>query len=368
MKLYRLFYDNITDVNGEKIKIGKTYTKENFDEEQLFSYFRLEDLCGEFDINKNEQNFKIYEVDLNNNINAFIKDYEGEDIFLSDIHGLSGDSLTILNEIDYSIFNDKNIDKTYFVYAIKILKLKDEETIQYCLNNNIDTLYNLLAMINIDIDINDLIKNKNYKTIETLIKKGKNEDLDIFSNSNDLIIKRLVAKFGEEKYLNYLKNDDNISVLCEVISRGRNEDIDYIIKKYPNDIDIISQIIKLGKDEYLPFILEKRKDFSFDYNIIKAYGKKCFNKLLDSKDIYCIKNMIDSNDENILNYYVDSKDNSRNIASSKIYILKQYKRTDHAIKLLLDESDEIRQIAFKILHDSKDFKKLSTQIQNLSIV
>lgn len=32
MKLYRLFYDDTTDLNWERIEIGKTYTKENFDE------------------------------------------------------------------------------------------------------------------------------------------------------------------------------------------------------------------------------------------------------------------------------------------------------------------------------------------------
>lgn len=366
MKLYRLFYDDTTDLNGEKIEIGKTYTKENFDEEQLFSYFRLEDLYAEFDINKNEQNFKIYEVDLNNNINAFIKDYDGEDIFLSDVNGLSGDSLTILNEIDYSIFNNENVDKTYFVYAIKILKLKDEETIKYCLNENIDTLYNLLAMIDINVNINKLIKNRDYQTIETLIKKGKKESLDIFVNSDDSIIKGMVAQFGKEEYLNCLKNDNNIYVLCKVISRGRKEDIDYVLEKHPNNKEIILELINLKKDEYLPFILEKRNNFNIDFSIITAYGEKSFDNLLDSTNAIVVKKIINSNDESYLNYYIDSKDNSKNITDVKLYILKKYRRTDHAVKLLLDECEDVRKIAFEILHDdSPNLKKLQAALSNI---
>ena len=51
-------------------------------------------------------------------------------------------------------------------------------------------------MIDIDLDINNLINNKHYITIETLIKKGKKEYLDVLSNSDDPIIKELVTKFS----------------------------------------------------------------------------------------------------------------------------------------------------------------------------
>lgn len=189
MKLYRLFYDDATDLNRETIEIGKTYTKENFDREELFAYFGLEDLHEKYNVNRSDQNFKVYEVDLNNNIHVFVKDYEYYD-------RLSADNLTILNEIDYSIFNDKNFDSSYLLYAVKVLKLEDKDAIQFCLKRNIDVLNNLLAMIDIDLDINNLINNKHYITIETLIKKGKREYLDVLSNSDDPIIKELVAKFS----------------------------------------------------------------------------------------------------------------------------------------------------------------------------
>ena len=152
MKLYRLFYDDTTDLNGKKIEIGKTYTKENFDREELFAYFGLEDLHEKYNVNRSDQNFKVYEVDLNNNIHIFVKDYEYYD-------RLSADSLTTLKEIDYSIFNDKNFDSSYFLHAIKVLKLKDKDAIQFCLKRNVDVLNNLLAMIDIDLDINNLKRN-----------------------------------------------------------------------------------------------------------------------------------------------------------------------------------------------------------------
>lgn len=108
MKLYRLFYDDATDLNGEKIEIGKTYTKENFDREELFAYFNLEDLCEEYDMDKTEQNFKIYEVDLNNNICAFTKSlcYDESMVCIDEINCLSGDNLTILNKSDDSIIKE----------------------------------------------------------------------------------------------------------------------------------------------------------------------------------------------------------------------------------------------------------------------
>lgn len=349
MKLYRLFYDDTTDLNGERIEIGKTYTKENFDEEQLFAYFNLESLGNDFVLNEYEQNFKIYEVDLNNNINAFIKDYDGEDIFLSDVNGLSGDSLTILNEIDYSIFNDEKIYKSYFVYAIKILKLRDEETIKYCLNENIDSLCNLLAMIDMNVKINQLIKNKDYQTIQTLIRKGRKEHLDIFVNSDDSLIKTLVAKLGKEEYLNYLKNDNNINVLCEVISRGRKEDIDEIIRKYPNNIDIISKIIKLGKDEYLPLILEQRKKYELynlmiDDAIYKSYGDKTLSNLFDTTSEDIIEKILELKNEEYINYILD-KGNS----IQKKFILDKFHNFDHAKKLLFDEYSKVSEKAFSVL-------------------
>ena len=111
MKLYRLFYDDVTDLNGENIQVGKIYTKENLDKEQLYAYFNLEDLYEEYDMNRSEQNFKVYEVDLNNNICAFTKDlcYDESMVCIDEINYLSGDNLTILNEIDYSTFNDKGV-------------------------------------------------------------------------------------------------------------------------------------------------------------------------------------------------------------------------------------------------------------------
>lgn len=114
-------------------------------------------------MNRSDQNFKVYEVDLNNNIHVFVKDYEYYD-------RLSADNLTILNEIDYSIFNDKNFDSSYLLYAVKVLKLEDKDAIQFCLKRNIDVLNNLLAMIDIDLDINNLINNKHYITTSSQIQ------------------------------------------------------------------------------------------------------------------------------------------------------------------------------------------------------
>lgn len=369
MKLYRLFYDDATDLNGEKIEIGKTYTKENFDREKLFAYFDIREVYDDFDFYKTEQNFKIYEVDLNNNIHPCLSGCQYcMDICLDEVNCLAGDNLTILNEIDYSIFNDEYVCFDDFVYAIKILKLHDKETIEYCLNNNLEKFYNLLAIINVDInfDINSLIENENYKTIEILIKQGKKEHLDIFVNSDNPSIRELVAKFGKEEYLNYLRNDSDMSVLYKVISRGRREDIDYILEKYPNNKEIILKLINLKNDEYLPFILEKRDKFNIDFSIATVYGKKSFDKLLDSTNMLVVRMIINSNNEDYLNYYIDSKDNLKNIIDAKIYILKKYRRTDHAVKLLLDECEDVRKIAFEILHDdSPNLKKLQAALSNI---
>ena len=152
MKLYKIFFNDFTDKNGNKIEIGNKYSNDLLNRDDIYVYFDLDELCSsfefEYDQNHNSylMDFSIYEVDL-----------DGDVEFDENIKAFKWKCINILKEIDYSIFKNRS---TYrFDTIVNIIKNKNEKLI----NKNFD--YNIfidaaIAFFGRNCDLNEFIKNR----------------------------------------------------------------------------------------------------------------------------------------------------------------------------------------------------------------
>ena len=152
MKFYKIFFNDFTDKNGNKIEIGNKYSNDLLNCDDIYVYFDLDELCKSFEDEYHDSNsylmdFSIYEVDL-----------DGDVEFDKNIKAFKGKCINILKEIDYSIFKDRSTYK--FDTIVNIIKNKNEKLI----NKNFD--YNIfvdaaIAFFGRNCDLNEFIKIEN---------------------------------------------------------------------------------------------------------------------------------------------------------------------------------------------------------------
>lgn len=179
MKFYKIFFNDFTDVNGNKIEVGNKYDNNSLNCDDIYVYFDLDELCKSFEDEYHDSNsylmdFSIYEVDL-----------DGDVEFDKNIKAFKGKCINILKEIDYSIFKDRSTYK--FDTIVNMIKNKNEKLI----NKNFD--------YNIFVDA-------------AVAHVGRGCDLNKLVHDNSVFVRREVSKHGRKKDLEILKNDVDTSL------------------------------------------------------------------------------------------------------------------------------------------------------------
>ena len=342
MKFYKIFFNDFTDVNGNKIEIGNKYSNDLLNCDDIYVYFDLDELCKSFEDEYHDSNsylmdFSIYEVDL-----------DGDVEFDKNIKAFRGKCINILKEIDYSIFKDRSTYK--FDTIVNIIKNKNEKLI----NENFD--YNIfvdaaIAFFGRDCDLNEFIKNRESRPeiVENILFHKRKKDFKKYIKSNDFMIKSFLAKYGDDEILDTLIAEDFVSTREEIISRKRIKDLEFYLTKKDLYADLFIKIITFKIDELLPLILEKRKNYELYYSkiddaIYKSYGNKTLSNLFDTTNEDIIEKILKLKNEEYINYILD-KGNS----IQKKFILDEFHNFDHAKKLLFDEDSKVSEKAFSVL-------------------
>lgn len=317
-------------------------------------------------------------------------------------------------ELDASIFNDKNIDK-----------LTEYEKIIYGLSTNIDleTLYDeidelITKKYNISLYVLNIIKNQNTemarKYIDKLLKYNANKEQNKI-NSDDMLSEETFSNKGADLKLLYKQDYDKVAKKCmleiksydsidEYLKRFSEEFVDFInenkrmpiyylqgvaddeleqmrtlyIKKMIfydelnslGYIDLFDEVYNSVQLELLKtnkeMILKKIIDFLNEHN-----GDMPSLKLADDRKLALqfnrIKNILDDNDINSINLY-KSDDRTKSVVLRYIKFVKENKRyplinaDDEEEKQLLD--DYIRNELYFSENDKKmisDLKKVVSQ-------
>lgn len=342
MKFYKLFFNDFTDVNGNKIEIGNKYDNNSLNCDDIYVYFDLDELCKSFEDEYHDSNsylmdFSIYEVDL-----------DGDVEFDKNIKAFKGKYINILKEIDYSIFKDRSTYK--FDTIVNIIKNKNEKLI----NKNFD--YNIfvdaaIAFFGRDCDLNEFIKNREsrHEIVENILFHKRKKDLKKYIKSDDFLIKNFLAKYGDDEILDTLVAEDFISTREEIINRRRIKDLKFYLTKKDLYADLFIKIITFKIDELLPIILEQRKNkelynVMIDDTIYESYGDKTLLNLFDTTSENIIEKILELKNEEYINYILD-KGNS----IQKNFILDKFHNFDHAKKLIFDKDKKVSEKSFLVL-------------------
>lgn len=342
MKFYKLFFNDFTDKNGNKIEIGNKYDNNSLNCDDIYVYFDLDELCKSFEDEYHDSNsylmdFSIYEVDL-----------DGDVEFDKNIKAFKGKCIDILKEIDYSIFKDRSTYK--FDTIVNIIKNKNEKLI----NKNFD--YNIfvdaaIAFFGRNCDLNEFIKNRESRPeiVENILFHKRKKDFKEYIKRDDFFIKNILAKYGDDEILDKLIAKDFVFTREEIINRKRIKDLEFYLTKKDLYADLFIKIIRFKIDELLPIILEKRKEYELynlmiDDAIYKSYGDKTLSNLFDTTNENIIEKILELKNEEYINYILD-KGNS----IQKNFILDKFHNFDHAKKLIFDKDKKVSEKSFLIL-------------------
>lgn len=353
MKFYKLFFNDFTDVNGNKIEVGKQYDNNFLDCDDIYVYFDLDDLCASFEYeyyhkhNSYLMNFSIYEVDL-----------EGDVEFDKNLKAFKGKCINILKEMDYSIFKERSTYK--FDTIVNIIKNKNEKLINGNFNYNI-FVDAAIAFFGRNSDLNQLMENKEtrHEVIENVFVHKRKKDFKKYIKSDDYSIKSLLAKYGDDEILDNLVAKDDYFTREEIINRKRIEDLKFYLTKKNLCIDSFIKIIKFKIDELFLLILEQRNHHKIMYSemddaIYESYGDKSLPHLLDTTSETIIQKLLELDNEKYINYFINEGNYNQ-----KYFILDNFQNFDHAKKLIFDEDPRIREEAFLVLmnNDNRDLFK-----------
>lgn len=357
MKFYKLFFNDFTDVNGDKIEIGNKYDNNSLDCDDICVYFDLDELCKSFEDEYHDSNsylmdFSIYEVDL-----------DGDVEFDKNIKAFKGKCINILKEIDYSIFKDRSTYK--FDTIVNIIKNKNEKLINKNFNYNI-FVDAAIAFFGRDCDLNEFIKNRESRPeiVENILFHKRKKDFKKYIKSNDFMIKNFLAKYGDDEILDTLVAEDFISTREEIINRKRIKDLKFYLTKKDLYADLFIKIITFKIDELLPIILEQRKDKELysamiDDTIYESYGDKTLLNLIDTKNEKIIEKILELNDEKYTNYFI----NEGNF-NQKYLILDKFHNFNHAKKLIFDENSKVSEKAFSVLMEDDNRELFREKLNN----
>lgn len=351
MKFYKLFFNDFTDANGNKIEIGNKYSNDSIDCYDICVYFDLDSLCKSFEdkyyshmCDSYLMDFSIYEVDL-----------EGDVEFRKDINAFCGKCINILKEIDYSIFKERS---TYrFDTIVNIIKNKNEKLINKHFGNDI-FIDAAIAFFGRDCDLNEFIKNKESRNevIENILVHKRKKDLNKYIKNNSDSVKTMLAKYGDDEILDKLIAEDNYFTREKIINRKRIKDLKFYLSKKDLNVDLFIKIIEFKIDELFPLILEQRNHYKTMYSdmddaIYKSYGDKSLPYLLDTTSEHVIEKLLELNNEKYINYFLEKGNYYQ-----KCFLLDNFQNFDHAKKLLFDEDPRIREEAFSVLmnNDNRD--------------
>lgn len=265
MKFYKLFFNDFTDVNGNKIEVRKQYDNNFLDCDDIYVYFDLDDLCASFEYeyyhkhNSYLMNFSIYEVNLYDNLRI-------------SKNRIYANKMEFLKEVDYNEFInqlDKNARKfNENKLLIEILKLHNDKLLNENMASKDEFILSAIASIGRQQDLDELINDNFPMVCEEVAKHGRNKDFEklmnkhsyrvfsgMFKSNNNQFRKAVferrdsdlqdyIYKFNKESLENFFVKENNFGLFSQ------NEDImNDIIRNSNNE-----KIIEIAKQSDKPLI------------------------------------------------------------------------------------------------------------------
>ena len=211
MKAYKAFNTDLT-YRGFQYEIGKTYTMDEEPVPYVSGFYACENLDDVFLYYQPWANKKvrICEVELDGTIIKSNRKYVVNKI-------------TILKEIDYSIFKATSKNSYHRMMAIHY---GTDEDLDILVTDDSSYVRNTVACQGRDKDLDILVNDDSYVVRAAVAMQGRPQDLDILVNDEDPDVRAAVAIQGRSQDLNVLSNDDNYIVRMVVEAREHGTDLD----------------------------------------------------------------------------------------------------------------------------------------------